>query len=309
MAPVAQGAEAGGASAAPATDVARDVQKESGPFGGCEPIGLTASGELVFPLDCKKLIKKPAEAPVAAVDKTADDRTASTDAKADPKSAQSSPSATAEAKPAANDAAAAAQPVPAAEEKQATAGDKAEAVSKAAALDPAAAAKPASSNPATGKATPAKPAAAKTISGRALSVTAAAGGAAPSRTASGNAPGKPSTDKPSTDKPSTDKPSAGKATSAKAVVVAVKDAAPKGGQTEQPKPAGKETGKPTTMSAIRSMIVMAKPANTGTPVAARSQAEERPRRTAGLPPCVQFRSYNPATRSYRGFDGHTYACR
>jgi chemotaxis protein histidine kinase CheA len=313
MAPVAQGAEAGGASAA-ATDVARDALKESGPFGGCEPIGLTASGELVFPLDCKKLIKKPAEAPVAADDKAAtDDRTASTDAKIEVKTeakpAQSSQSATAEAKPAANkpvanEAAAAAQPVPAAEEKQATAVDKTEAAPKAAALDPAAAAKPASSSPANGRVAPIKPGSAKAMSGRNSSGAAGADRAAQSRTASGNAPGKPSTGKPSTSTPST-----GKASSAKAVVVAVKDAAPKSGQSEPPKAIGKETSKPTTMSAIRSMIVMAKPANTGTPVAARSQAEERPRRTAGLPACVQFRSYNPATRSYRGFDGHTYACR
>jgi hypothetical protein len=27
------------------------------PFGGCEPIGMTASGELVFPLECKHKIQ------------------------------------------------------------------------------------------------------------------------------------------------------------------------------------------------------------------------------------------------------------
>lgn len=41
-----------------------DVAREAGPFGGCEPIGLTASGELVFPLECKKAIKQSAEMPV-----------------------------------------------------------------------------------------------------------------------------------------------------------------------------------------------------------------------------------------------------
>ena len=55
---------------------------------------------------------------------------------------------------------------------------------------------------------------------------------------------------------------------------------------------------------------MAKPAAVTTPVAARPQAEETPRlRTAGMPACVQFRSYNPTTRSYRGFDGHVYECK
>ncbi|BAM90584.1 conserved hypothetical protein [Bradyrhizobium oligotrophicum S58] len=268
----------------------KEIGKEGGPFGGCEPIGLTASGELVFPLDCKKLIKKPAEAPVAADDPaTAEDRTASTDARpaVPSQSAAADKPAAADAKPAASETAAV-TPAPA-EPKPAAAADKPEAAHKAVSLDPAAAAtslkKPASTkastNGASGKT--------KTMSG-----DKGAGNAASSRTAMSTAPSKPSS---------------GKLVSGKTVVVAVKDPAPKAGQTEAPKAAGKDA-RPSAISAIKSMIVMAKPAAVATPVAARSQSEDRPRlRTAGMPACVQFRSYNPTTRSYRGFDGHTYSCR
>jgi hypothetical protein len=31
--------------------------------------------------------------------------------------------------------------------------------------------------------------------------------------------------------------------------------------------------------------------------------------TAGLPACTHYRSYNPASKSYRGFDGRMYGCR
>ena len=50
----AQSADAPAAAAAPP---AADAAKDTGPFGGCEPIGMTASGELVFPLECKHKIK------------------------------------------------------------------------------------------------------------------------------------------------------------------------------------------------------------------------------------------------------------
>ncbi|WP_244422412.1 hypothetical protein [Bradyrhizobium sp. ORS 285] len=286
-----------------AAETAKETLKESGPFGGCEPIGLTASGELVFPLECKKLIKKPAEAPVAEDKSATEDRTASTDA------APSRPVQSAVAdkpapdiKPAASEAASVAQPTPA-EPKQAAVIDKPEnnpkTPQKASGLDPVAApkaaagkpsiskpgmSKPVASNPATSTSAPAK------SPGSAVTASAAAGNAAP---------GKAGTSTPQPGKSSAGKPG-------KPVVIAVKDPAVRSAPTEAPAAASK----PTAMSAIRKMIVMAKPANTGTPVAARPQAEDGPRlRTAGMPGCMQFRSYNPSTRSYRGFDGHIYACR
>jgi hypothetical protein len=41
-----------------------------------------------------------------------------------------------------------------------------------------------------------------------------------------------------------------------------------------------------------------------------AHAEEKPAAvlTAGLPGCAHYRSYNPASKSYRGFDGRMYAC-
>ncbi|MGY3451770.1 hypothetical protein [Bradyrhizobium sp. USDA 4353] len=276
-----------------AAETAKETLKESGPFGGCEPIGLTASGELVFPLECKKLIKKPVEAPVAEDKSSADDRTASTEPAPSPSAAADKPAA--DAKPAASEAASPAQPTPV-EPKQAAVTDKPEAPQKAAGLDPVTArkasagkssmTKPLAVNPAASK-----PAATKSVPGSAVTAGAAAGNVAPS--------------KPATATTQLGKPSAGKP--GKPVVIAVKDpAAAKSTQAEAPA----ASGKPGAMSAIRKMIVMAKPANTGTPVAARPQAEDKPRlRTAGMPGCMQFRSYNPSTRSYRGFDGHVYACR
>ncbi|MGC2779644.1 MAG: hypothetical protein WA418_28800 [Bradyrhizobium sp.] len=295
---MAQSAEPGG-SPPSAGEVAGDAAKGGGPFGGCEPIGLTASGELVFPLECKKIIKKPTEAPVAADDNTAaDDKTASTEARpAVPNqstAAADKPAAT-DTKPVANEAAAAESPV-SAEPKPPVGADKPESVHKAASLDPAAASKPSTGKPSMSKAPASRPVAGNP----AASSKPMSGNSASSKTASG--------------KPSSSKPS-----SSKTMVVAVKDPTPKSGQTEskskselktEPKTASKDAGKPTALSAIKSMIVMARPAAAATPVAARSASEDRPRlRTAGMPACMQFRSYNPATRSYRGFDGHIYACR
>ena len=281
--PLAQGAEPG---AAPPSvgDAAREIGKAGGPFGGCEPIGLTASGELVFPLECKKLIKKPAEAPVAAVDQApAEDRTASTDARP----VVPSPSAAAD-KPVASETAAVA-PSPA-EAKPAVAADKPEVAHKAVSLDPAAPAMPAASakKPASTKVS------AKTTSSKTMSGGTGANNAVSSRTTVSTL----------------SKPSPGKLASSKSVVVAVKEPAAKTTQTEAPKSVGKDSSRPSAISAIKSMIVMAKPAAVASPVAARSQSEDSPRlRTAGMPACVQFRSYNATTRSYRGFDGHIYSCR
>ncbi|CCE03613.1 hypothetical protein [Bradyrhizobium sp. STM 3809] len=293
MAPLALGAEAGGAAAAAAP--ARDVTKDSGPFGGCEPIGLTASGELVFPLECKKLIKKPTDGPVAADDKAAaEDRTASTDAKP---SAGASATADAPAAPEAKPASQAAAPVPAAGPKPVAAADKPEAHG-AAAADPAAPASAAAIKPALSKPGLTKPGVTKPALSKAASKAGSAGlpsgattiGAVSARSAAANVAGKPAS---------------AKVLTAKTAVVTVKEPALKGGQAEAPQAANK----PSTMSAIKRMIVMAKPANTGAPAAARPQAEDRPLRTASMPACMQFRSYNAATRSYRGFDGHIYACR
>jgi len=230
-------------SAAPA---AGETAKEGGLFGGCEPIGMTASGELVFPLECKKLVKKPAEAPVAAEDKAAvDDKTASTDAK--PVEADHKPTA---------EAAAAA----AAEPKHPAHADKPDAIRKAAAVDPTAVARPAAGKPSAAK----------------------------------MPPGKMASSKPTT---------------AKVMVVAVKEPAPKAAQAESTKLANKDQGKATPMSAIKRMIVMAKPAGVAVPVAAKPQPDDKPRlRTAGMPYCVQFRSYNAATKSYLGYDGRIHAC-
>lgn len=282
---LARSAEPGGSSPS-AGEVAKDQGKESGPFGGCEPIGLTASGELVFPLECKKLIKKPAEAPVAEDKTPADDKTASVNpAPSVPSQAASADiSAGPEVKPAAAAEAVATTPAASAEPKQAAVADTQDAAQKVAVAEPAAG-KPSLTKPSvkspSALAPATKPPSAKSSSAKPSSA----------KTAAANPPG--TTPSPA----SSGKPSSGKAAQAQAVVVAARDAAVK------------DAGRTSRMVASRPMIVMARPA-TVTPASARLQAEGRPRlRTAGLPACVQFRSYNPATHSYRGFDGHTYACR
>ncbi|CAL76816.1 hypothetical protein BRADO3011 [Bradyrhizobium sp. ORS 278] len=297
-APLAWGAEAGSAAAA-----APGMAKEGGPFGGCEPIGLTASGELVFPLECKKLIKKPADAPVAGDDRAAaEDRTASTDAK--PAAPAAADTAAVPETSSANQAAAGLAS-PAAEPKPAMVVDKPE-TRKAAVTDPSAAGRSAKTKGGMTKQGTINPPSAKSASDKSAVAKSAmtSGIAGPAKTAAASA---------------ATRPSSAKTPAAKTVAVAakepsskepaLKDSAPKdsakSGQGEVPKAASK----PTAMAAIKSMIVMAKPANTGTP-AARPQSDDRPRlRTANMPGCMQFRSYNAATRSYRGFDGHIYACR
>ncbi len=280
---LARSAEPGGSSPS-AGEVAKDQGKDSGPFGGCEPIGLTASGELVFPLECKKLIKKPAEAPVAEDKIPADDKTASVNPgpSVPSQAASADISAGAEVKPVAAAEAAATTSAASAEPKQAAVTDKQDAAPKAAAAEPVAGkpslTKPSVKSPSTAAAAATKPSSAKPSSAKTAAANPPATTPPPARASSG-------------------KPSSGKAAQAQAVVVAVRDAAVKDG------------GRTSRMVASRPMIVMARPA-AATPTAARLHPEDKPRlRTAGVPACVQFRSYNPATRSYRGFDGHIYACR
>ncbi|WP_456774886.1 hypothetical protein [Bradyrhizobium sp. USDA 4369] len=260
-----------------------DALKDSGPFGGCEPIGMTASGELVFPLDCKKAIKKPAAAPVAEDKPPGDDKTAaSTDAKPNlpSQAGVADTPATAETKPAGE--ATAQAPATPSESKPPETSDRAGPAQKAAA-DSVAGAKPG-----TGKAATSKTAASKAASGKTMPDNAGASHSTPSNMQPGRA-------------------ASGK------TAAAIKDLSVKGGQPATPKGAaseGKEASKRTTASDKKPMIVMAKPVAATTAVAGRRQAEETPRlRTAGMPACVQFRSYNPTTRSYRGFDGHVYECK
>ncbi|MGJ5204763.1 hypothetical protein [Bradyrhizobium sp. HKCCYLR20261] len=289
--PLAQGAESGGAASS--GELAKEAGKDSGPFGGCEPIGLTASGELVFPLDCKKLIKKPAETPVAKDKPAADDKTASTNAA----STISQPAGT-EAKPVTAEAAAPPSAAPA-ETRPAAEADKPEPGHKTAAAEPAAAA------PA-----PIKSAPKSTAAGKPAKLSAASPSvAAPAAKSSGKAV--PSSAVTIAAKESGGKEPAIRTPAVKDAAVAKPSAAKpaaKTGQADASKTEGNDSGKVARTAGSRPMIVLARPA--ATTVAAKLQAEDKPRlRTAGLPACVQFRSYNPATRSYRGFDGRLYACR
>lgn len=304
---LARSAEPGGSSPS-AGEVAKDQGKESGPFGGCEPIGLTASGELVFPLECKKLIKKPAGAPVAEDKTPADDKTASVNpAPSVPSQAASADiSAGPEVKPAAAAEAVATTPAASAEPKQAAVTDTQDAAQKVAVAEPVAGkpslTKPSvkspsalapATKPPSAKSSSSKPSSSKPSSAQPSSAQPSSAKPSSAKTAAANPPGTT----PSPAGASSGKPSSGKAAQAQAVVVAARDAAVK------------DAGRTSRTVASRPMIVIARPA-TATTASARLQAEGRPRlRTAGLPACVQFRSYNPATHSYRGFDGHIYACR
>jgi len=263
----AQSAEPAGApSLQPSGEVAKDTAKDGGPFGGCEPIGMTASGELVFPLECKKLIKKPAEAPVAADDKAAaDDKTASTDAKpvTPSQSAAAENPASTDSKAGTSEAAVVA-PATSAEHKHQGSADKPDAQHKPASLDSALVAKPSVAKPAVTKQTLAKP---------------------------------------TVIKPSLSKAAPGKSVEAAAKDTA-KDTAAKAAQADAAKSA-----RATRVASTRPMIVLAKPMAAATAVPAKPQSDDKPRlRTAGMPACMQFRSYNPTTKSYRGYDGHIYAC-
>jgi len=110
---------------------------EEPPPGGCTPIGLTASGEIVFPFQCKDFIErqraanpkpaavemeKPAVADIQKPAAAENEKPAAAEAK--PASAEAKPAA-AEAKPAAEEKPAAAEATPAAaEEKPAAGGEK-----------------------------------------------------------------------------------------------------------------------------------------------------------------------------------------
>ncbi|WP_315768142.1 MULTISPECIES: hypothetical protein [unclassified Bradyrhizobium] len=220
-----------------------ETAKDSGPFGGCEPIGLTASGELVFPLECKKAIKKPADAPVASDEKAPSaEKSVTTDAKpaAADKSAATPENSTAEAKPATIETGTAAkEEVPKAAAAETTATATAKPVREAA----AAAAKPAAAKPA--------------VSSEKKAVAQAGG----SKKAGGHA------------------------------------AATEHG-----------AGEAKLVPALAKRLAMVKPAQ---PAAAKPPADAKAKlqTAAAVPACTHYRSYNPTTKSYLGFDGHTYACR
>jgi hypothetical protein len=225
----AQSAETQAVAPPPAAEAAND----SGPFGGCEPIGMTASGELVFPLECKHKIKLPS-APVASEEQV-----------------RAAPPAVAEAKPddklVATPAKAAAEDNPAAETKAAVVEDKPAA---AAAVPAAAEAKPVAA-PETLTATDKAPAAAE------------------------------------------QKP------------VAAKPAAQAGATVTSEKPARRADRRAGKIASVAKQIVAtAKPAK-GNAALAHASAQVQ---AASLPACTHYRSYDAASQSYRGFDGHMHAC-
>jgi hypothetical protein len=179
---------------------------DSLPFGGCEPLGMTASGELVFPLECKRVIHRATEAPIAS-----DDKIAPTDKPvADAQSAEVN--------------LAGRDDKPAAPEKMAVADKPAAAVEMTAATAP----KSAAAEPPSQTASPKKPnrRASKTVG-----------------------------------------------------------------------PVDKQVAK---------QVALAKPAQA--PPAKRADGKAAVR-TAELPACAHYRSYIAASKSYRAFDGHMYACR
>jgi hypothetical protein len=233
----AQGAEA------PAATSAADAS--NAPFGGCEPIGMTASGELVFPLECKHKIQLQ-PAPVASEEKApvSDDKSVTT---ADAKPALTDPPAAAER---------AVEGKPTVETKAAAVEDKAVAPAPAVTETLAATDKLAIS----AEQTPAAPA-----------VETAAG----------------------------QKPAAAKAEDAKV-------------ESEKPlkkisrrvaRTAAGTTGKQV---AVKQVVAMAKPAQASPSAHVPEKAAVQ---TAGLLPCAHYRSYNAASKSYRGFDGRMYGCR
>jgi hypothetical protein len=253
----AQSAETPAASAAPA------AEPTYVPFGGCEPIGMTASGELVFPLECKHKIQLQ-PAPVASDDKApaADDK----------------PVTSAETRPAVTD-------TPAAMPEKAA--DKPPVETKAAAVEDKPVAAPETlavtdKMPAPAeKAVEAKPAAA---------VVAKAEDAKAEDT---------------------------KAEDTKAEDTKAEDTKAEAAKAETEKPVKRVSRRAARAAATRQAVAkqsvakqffaMAKPAQV---VATSAHAEDKTAtvQTAGLLPCSHYRSYNPASKSYRGFDGHMYAC-
>jgi hypothetical protein len=245
------GQSAGTLAAAPAPPVDSADTKDSAPFGGCEPIGMTASGELVFPLECKHKIQLQ-PAPLASEEKTSigDDK----------------PVATGETNPAVVDA------------PDKAAGDKPALEPKAATLED----KPITAPPA---ASDAKPAAAET-----LAVVDKMPARAEQKPVEATPP-QHAVDKAASEKPEASKAENAKAESDKSLKKAGRRAAGKQGAAKQ--------------VAARQVAAMAKPVAESAHVEEKSAAV----RTAGVLPCAHYRSYNPASKSYRGFDGRMYACR
>lgn len=225
-----------------------EVAREAGPFGGCEPIGLTASGELVFPLECKKAIKRSAESPVHP----------------DASSSSAGKPVAAEAKPEPATDTAMAAPDPTAAE------------TKPAPIVPASVAKaapPASGATETTASAPQKPVAAATAM-TAKAVSRLRRQAVAQATGAAHTAGRP----------------AGKERGA---IGATPEAPPKAN---------------SALVSVVKRLAMAKPSQ---PEPVNPVADDNPRlRTASLAPaCTHYRSYNPVTRSYRGYDGHIYGCR
>lgn len=232
---VACGAALAGTADAPSPSVAPasagEAAKDSSPFGGCEPLGMTASGELVFPLECRHVLHKTSETPLATDDKAG----AAGEAPAEGKSS--------DLKAAVPDDKAAVLP-----EKSSSADKPAVADTKSAAVEAKPDGKPAATSAAPGKA-----------------VVADKGAAAEEK--------------------------------------AIEQPAEKAGS----KKASRHAVKAAALAAVGAkQVAMAKPAQS----AAASHVENKaPVRTAGMPACMHFRSYNPTSKSYLAFDGHTYACR
>lgn len=263
----AQSADAPASAASPpAADAAKDV----GPFGGCEPLGMTASGELVFPLECKHKIK-PKASPVASEEQAP--------VAADKPVVAETKSAVTDDKPAIASEKTAVEDKPAADTKQVAVDDK-----TVAATSSVSETKPAATSEtltATDRAPPAAQqqpveAAAAAAPANEKAVPATPDKATTDKAATGNA----STDKSSTDKTATEKAASGKPA----------------------KQSARHAGKIASVSSRA--VATAKPAE-GSVVLAHAAAQIA---TASGPACTRFRSYNAATKSYLGFDGHKYAC-
>jgi len=88
----------------------------------------------------------------------------------------------------------------------------------------------------------------------------------------------------------------------------VADKAPAVEKAAEQKKASRHAARAADLAVVGAkQVAMVKPAQ---PAATASHVENKaPVRTAGMPACVHFRSYNPTSKSYLAFDGHTYACR
>jgi len=247
-------AQSGDTPAASVPSAAADAAKDTGPFGGCEPIGMTASGELVFPLECKHKINLPA-APVASEEQAP--------------AAGDKPVVAAEAKPAAPEDKPVVTP-----EKTAIA-DKPAVETKAAAVED----KPATAAPAA----EVKPA----VAPETLTATDKTPATAEHKPVEAKAEEPAAVEKAAPEKAGNETAASEKAASEKPVKQAGRHAAKAIG-----------AGKPA-----KELVAIAKPAQAN---AASAHAAVQ---TAGLPACTHYRSYNAATKSYLGFDGHKYACR